>query len=114
SGTQIAATAEEGRFFATDDPDTIIFRLRKGRLVQEAPSFPTPRTLSFDSYDLPISLPAVDRFRQRGEQRELFLQELLERAYGGSASSRDEELAARANLHIRLVEVVMMLMLPLL
>lgn len=114
SGTQIAATAEEGRFFATDDPDTIIFRLRKGRLVQEAPSFPTPRTLSFDSYDLPINLPAVDRFRQRGEQRELFLQELAARAYGDAVRNRDEGLAARANFHIRLVEVVMMLMLPLL
>jgi lipopolysaccharide export system permease protein len=114
SGTQISATAEEGRFFATDDPDTILFRLKKGRLVQEAPSFPTPRTLAFDSYDLPINLPAVDRFRQRGEQQELFLQELAARAYGGAAKDHEDQLAARANLHIRLVEVVMMLMLPLL
>jgi len=114
SGTRISATAEEGRFFATDDPDTILFRLRKGRLVQEAPNFPTPRTLAFDSYDLPINLPAVDRFRQRGEQQELFLDELIGRAYGGRARNLDDQLAARANLHIRLVEVVMMLMLPLL
>src|SRR5688572_3219944 len=87
SGTQISATAEEGRFFATDDPDTIIFRLRKGRLVQDSASFPTPRTLAFDSYDLPINLPAVDRFRQRGEQEELFINELVARAYGGAAKS---------------------------
>jgi lipopolysaccharide export system permease protein len=114
SGTQISATAEEGRFFATDDPDTIIFRLRKGRLVQDSASFPTPRTLAFDSYDLPINLPAVDRFRQRGEQEELFINELVARAYGGAAKSHHDQLAARANLHFRLVEVVMMLMLPLL
>jgi lipopolysaccharide export system permease protein len=114
SGTQISATAEEGRFFATDDPDTIIFRLRKGRLVQEAPNFQTPRTLAFDSYDLPINLPAVDRFRQRGEQQELFLNELTARAYGGAARDHGDQLAARANLHFRVVEVVMMLMLPLL
>jgi lipopolysaccharide export system permease protein len=114
SGTQVSATAEEGRFFATDDPDTIIFRLRKGRLVQESPNFPTPRTLAFESYDLPINLPAVDRFRQRGEQEELFLNELAGRAYGGTAKSQADQLAARANLHFRLVEVVMMLMLPLL
>ena len=114
SGTQISATAEQGRFFATDDPDTIIFRLRQGRLVQESPKFPTPRTLAFDSYDLPINLPAVDRFRQRGEQEELFLNELVARAYGGAAKSPEDRLAARANLHFRLVEVVMMLMLPLL
>ena len=114
SGTHIAATAEEGRFFATDDPDTIIFRLRKGRLVQESPKFQAPRTLAFESYDLPINLPAVDRFRQRGEQQELFIDELVERAYGGASRTPEDNLAARANLHIRLVEVVMMLMLPLL
>ena len=114
SGTQISATAQEGRFFSTDDPDTIIFRLKKGRLVQDAPSYPTPRTLAFDSYDLPINLPAVDQFRQRGEQEELFLQELVEKGYGGAASSREEALTARSNFNFRIVEVVMMLMLPLL
>jgi lipopolysaccharide export system permease protein len=114
SGTHISATAEEGRFFATDDPDTIIFRLKKGRLVQQAPDFPTPRTLAFDAYDLPINLPTVDQFRKRGEQEELFLNELISKAYGGAAKDQKEELAARANFNIRLVEVVMMLMLPLL
>jgi len=114
SGTQIAATAQEGRFFATDDPDTIIFRLKRGRLVQEAPNYPTPRTLAFDSYDLPINLPAVDQFRKRGEQEELFLHELLAKGYGGTARTAEEALAARANFNFRIVEVVMMLMLPLL
>jgi len=114
SGTQISATAQEGRFFATDDPDTIIFRLKRGRLVQEAPNYPTPRTLAFDSYDLPINLPAVDQFRKRGEQEELFLHELLAKGYGGAARTAEEALAARANFNFRMVEVVMMLMLPLL
>ena len=44
SGTRIAATAAEGQFLSTDDPDTIIFRLKRGRLVQEGPKFATPRT----------------------------------------------------------------------
>ncbi len=115
SGTRIAATAAEGQFLSTDDPDTIIFRLKDGRLVQDDPSFATPRTLSFESYDLPINLPAIDPFRGRGNQeKELVLPELAARAYGGAASSREGQLAARANLHFRLVEVVMMLMLPLL
>jgi lipopolysaccharide export system permease protein len=114
SGTSVAATAEAGRFLSTDDPDTILFRLRQGRLIQQSPKFPTPRTLSFDSYDLPINLPAVDRFRSRGhEHEELTLNELFREAYGGGAVGK-ERLAAEANLHFRLVEVVMMLMLPLL
>jgi len=115
AGTKVAATAEEGQFLSTDDPDTIIFRLKKGRLVQDNPGFATPRTLSFESYDLPINLPSIDPFRGRGnEEKELILPELVSRAYGGTAATVKEEMAARANLHFRLVEVVMMMMLPLL
>ena len=116
SGTRIVATASEGQFLSTDDPDTIIFRLKHGRLIQEGPSFSTPRTLSFESYDLPINLPATDAFRGRGGnvEKELVLPEIWARAYGGAATERKDELAARANLHFRLVEIAMMLMLPLL
>jgi len=115
SGTRVAATAAEGQFLSTDDPDTIIFRLKNGRLIQDNAKFAAPRTLSFESYDLPINLPAVDPFRGRGnEMKELVLPELAARAYGGGARDKEGELAARANLHFRLVEVAMMLMLPLL
>jgi lipopolysaccharide export system permease protein len=115
SGTRIAATAAEGQFLSTDDPDTIIFRLKNGRLIQDNSKFAAPRTLSFESYDLPINLPAIDPFRGRGnEMKELVLPELAARAYGGTARTSENELAARANLHFRLVEVAMMLMLPLL
>jgi lipopolysaccharide export system permease protein len=115
NGMTVAATAEGGRFLATDDPDTILFRLAKGRLVQESPKFATPRTLSFDSYDLPISLPVIDQFRRRGsDSDELYLHELFWRGYGGTASDAKQRVEAQASLNFRLVEVVMMLMLPLL
>ena len=115
SGTRIAATAAEGQFLSTDDPDTIIFRLKNGRLIQDNDKFAAPRTLSFESYDLPINLPEIDPFRGRGNQtKELVLPELAARAYGGGAADRESQLAARANLHFRLVEIAMMLMLPLL
>ena len=115
SGTRIAATAAEGQFLSTDDPETIIFRLKNGRLVQDNSKFNAPRTLSFESYDLPINLPAIDPFRGRGnEMKELVLPELVNRAYGPSPVAAEDRFAARANLHFRLVEVAMMLMLPLL
>ena len=115
SGMRVAATAERGEFLSTDDPDTIIFRLKQGRLVQDSPKFTTPRTLSFYSYDLPINLPSIDPFRGRGNERdELTFVEIGKRAYGSTAASPKENLEARANFHYRLVEVVMMLMLPLL
>jgi len=64
---------------------------------------------------LPIRIPNVDNFRGRGNEREeLTLPEIASEAYGGTAKSSDDNRAARANLHFRLVEVVMMLMLPLL
>jgi len=115
SGTSVAATAERGRFLSTDDPDTILFRLIKGRLVQDSPKFATPRTLSFESYDLPIGLPVIDQFRSRGsDSDELYLHELYKRGYGGAAANAHQRLEAQATLNFRLVEVVMMLFLPLL
>lgn len=113
-GTRIAATAEHGRFLATDDPDTILFRLSRGRLVQDNPKFATPRTLAFESYDLPIALPVIDQFRSRGksEADELYLHELWRLGYGGVAQNRTQMLQAQAYLNFRLVEVMMMFVLP--
>ena len=113
-GTRIAATAEHGIFLATDDPDTILFRLTKGRLVQDNPKFATPRTLAFDSYDLPIALPVIDQFRGRGASQadELYLHELWRLGYGGGAETRTQMLEAQSYLNFRLVEVMMMFVLP--
>jgi lipopolysaccharide export system permease protein len=115
-GNSIAATAERGRFLATDDPDKILFRLTKGRLIQDNPKFSTPRTLAFDSYDLPVSLPVIDQFRSRavGEADELYLHELWQLGYGGRAPTSQQRIAAEAHFNYRMVEIVMMLMLPLL
>ena len=115
-GMSVAATAEHGRFLSTDDPNTILFRLDKGRLVQDSPRFSTPRTLAFDSYDLPISLPAIEKFRTRGgtESEELYMHELWRLGYGGGATSETQKLMAQSTLNFRMVEIMMMLMLPLL
>ena len=115
SGTQVAATAEQGRFLSTDDPDVILFRLEKGRLIQDSPKFQAPRTLSFDLYDLPITLPRVDNFRMRGQEEleELTLPELFRDGYLRDVPE-EQRLGSQANFHFRIVEVVMMLMLPLL
>ena len=115
-GMTVAATAEQGRFLATDDPDKILFRLTKGRLVQDSPKFATPRTLAFDVYDLPVSLPVIDQFRRRaaGEADELYLHELWRLGYGGGAPTAAQRVAAEAHFNFRMVEVMMMFMLPLL
>ncbi len=115
SGGSVAATAESGRFLSTDDPRVILFRLRNGRLVQQSPKFAAPRTLTFQSYDLPITVPAIDRFRGRGTNyEELFFNELFRLGYGGAAASREQQLGAQANFNYRVVEILMMAMLPML
>ena len=113
-GRTLAVTADRGTFLATDDPNTIIFRLTNGRLVHDEPGYRTPRVLSFVRYDLPIDLPAIESFRGRGNPlRELTLPELVRIGSEPSVSEQRRD-AARANFHFRLVEVLMMLMLPLL
>jgi lipopolysaccharide export system permease protein len=114
-GGSVAATAEGGRFLSTDDPQVILFRLHNGRLIQQSPKFPTPRTLTFNSYDLPVSVPAIDQFRGRGTDfDELFFNELFRLGYGGAAATREQELGAQSNFNFRVVEILMMAMLPML
>ena len=70
--------------------------------------------LSFVRHDLPIDLPAIESFRRRGGgAEELDLLELVRTGRNSSAPPQTRN-ALRANLHFRLVEVVMMLLLPLL
>lgn len=109
----LAVTAEQGTFLATDDPDTIIFRLKNGVLVHNSPKFSQPRILSFSSHDLPIDLPQIENFRGRGDaDRELTLPELV-RVGHDSATTPQLRNEVRANFHFRMVEVAMMLLLPL-
>jgi lipopolysaccharide export system permease protein len=114
SDKSLSATAEQGQFLRTDDPDTIILRLTKGVLVHDAPGYKQPRILSFTSHDLPIPLPKIEAFRTRGgKDRERTIPELVQI----SADPKQPELLrfeSRANFHFRLVEVAMMLLLPLL
>lgn len=113
-GRTLAATADRGTFLATDDPDTILFRLANGRLVHDQPGYAAPRVLSFASHDLPIDLPAVEAFRTRGDgTKEMTLVDLVRTGRDAGAEQRLRN-AAWSNFHFRMVEVVMMALLPLL
>lgn len=56
----------------------------------------------------------IDQFRSRGksEADELYLHELWRLGYGGVAQNRTQMLQAQAYLNFRLVEVMMMFVLP--
>ncbi|WP_395616349.1 LPS export ABC transporter permease LptF [Sphingorhabdus sp.] len=114
SGQTIAVTAEQGQFLRTDDPDTILLRLEKGTLIHDAPSYESPRVLSFTSHDIPIPLPKIENFRTRGgKDREYLITELIQIGLDAQKPELDRN-RAWANFHFRLVEVAMMLLLPLL
>ena len=112
-GQSVSATAAQGQFLATDDPDTIILRLTRGVLIHESPKFAVPRVLTFDNHDLPIPLPKIDAFRTRGgADRELTIPELF--VVGKDARAPlSTRLESRANFHFRIVEVISMFLIPL-
>ena len=113
-GQVLSISAREGSFLATSDsPDTIILRLTDGTIVQDTGS-QTPRVLTFTRHDLPIDLPAIEQFRERGEdEREYILPELLRIGWNEATpeSARD---ASQASFNYRMVEVIMMALMPLL
>lgn len=115
-GQVLSISAREGSFLATrDSPDTIILRLTEGTIVQDTGGEgTTPRVLSFSRHDLPIDLPRIEEFRARGDaEREYILPELLK--IGWSDTTPDQKRAAsQASFNFRLVEVVMMALMPLL
>jgi lipopolysaccharide export system permease protein len=113
-GEVLSITARQGRFLALrSNPDTVILRLTDGQIIQDEPKV-SPRVLGFSQHDLPIDLPAVEKFRQRGGiEREYFLPELLRIGWSKTSSAKDRAIV-RASLNYRLAEVVMILLLPLL
>jgi lipopolysaccharide export system permease protein len=113
-GQVMSISAREGRFLALRGrPDTIILRLIQGQIVQEVPN-QTPRVLTFTRHDLPIDLPAIEQFRTRGgTDREYVLPELLRIGWNDNLPE-DVRIKSQANFNYRMVEVVMMLLVPLL
>ncbi len=113
-GEVLSITAHQGRFLALrENPDTVILRLTDGQIIQDEPKV-SPRVLRFTQHDLPIDLPAVEKFRQRGGlEREYFLPELLRIGWSSHSSAKNRAIV-RASLNYRLAEVVMILLLPLL
>jgi len=111
-GQVLSISAKEGAFLATSDsPDTIILRLSEGTIVQESRN-QSPRVLTFTRHDLPIDLPQIEKFRARGDaEREYILPELLHIGWSKSQTDGKRD-ASQASFNFRLVEVVMMALMP--
>lgn len=111
-GRSLAVSAARGQFLLTDDPDVIILRLKNGTLVHDAPRDQVPRVLTFVQHDLPVDLPAMERFRTRGaENLERTLPELW-RMMQDPKTSAENHVMASAAFHRRMVQWVVMFVLP--
>jgi lipopolysaccharide export system permease protein len=113
-GQVLSISAREGQFLASEENrNTIVLRLLDGTIVQDMPG-QDPRVLSFSQHDLPIDLPAIERFRARGDEaREYVLPELLKLGWDQGVPE-EVRTGNQANFNYRMVEVVMMFLLPLL
>ena len=113
-GQVLSISAREGQFLASEENrNTIVLRLLDGTIVQDNPG-QDPRVLSFSQHDLPIDLPAIERFRARGDEaREYVLPELLKLGWDQRVPET-VRTGNQANFNYRMVEVVMMFLLPLL
>lgn len=111
-GKALAVTADTGTFLSTDDPDVILLRLHHGTLVHSNGPKDLPRVLSFDQHDLPINLPSTGAFRTRGDRNlELTLPELA-RVDLDPKADRIDKLQSAATLNRRIVQCVVMFVLP--
>lgn len=110
----LAISAAEGRFLRLEENrNTIILRLRDGQIIQDIPGA-SPRVLNFTTNDLPIDLPALERFRKRGgDELEYVLPQMLKLGWNPD-TDKQTRTEIQANFSYRLVEVVMMIFLPLL
>ena len=111
-GKALAVSADRGTFLSTDDPDVILLRLSHGTLVNSNGPDQLPRVLTFDQHDLPINLPSMGAFRKRGDANlELTLPELA-RVDLDPDTPRLNKLQSASTLNRRIVQCVVMFVLP--
>ena len=113
-GKSVSVTADRGQFLATDDPNVILLRLHDGVLVHDAPKYVAPRVLNFVQHDLPVDLPTIEAFRSRGnEDQERTLPELVRVGRDPNAPLKTRQ-ESNANFQRRVVQVLVVFVLPLL
>jgi lipopolysaccharide export system permease protein len=92
---RIYITANRGAVMRAAQPDTMIARLKSGRMIWVDSQFHRLHSLDFTQYDMALKLPPLASFRSRGDSpREKTLPELWQMTSDDSSASRLRDRAA--------------------
>jgi len=112
SGRCIAVTAESGSIAASGDWRSLILRLNHGQLVDLRGE--KPNVLIFETHELPVDLPTISRFRERGaDEREATINELISALSSAATQDFAREHQYRAALHWRILHTLSFMVIPL-
>ncbi len=112
SGRELAITAREGSFVATEEEQKVFLRLKGGMMLDSDPRHARPRVMEFESQDIVVALPEITPFRRRsGEEREVTLDEQW-RALSDPGVNDDLKRRYLAKLHWRILHFFTMLAIP--
>ncbi len=115
SGDRSVFTAREGSLYAGNTEESFTLRLFDGRQMQITGENDLPGVLTFDKLDVPLELPSVGVFRERGgEKKEATIGELLQVIRSETPETFEEYNAFRASFHWRLIHPLTFLALPML
>jgi lipopolysaccharide export system permease protein len=109
---RIYVTANTGALMRAAQPDTMIARLREGRMIWVSPKMQTLHSLDFKEYDMALKLPPIPNFRSRGDSpREKTLPELWQMKTAASVAP-DLHRRASASLWRRGAQLLSLFAIP--
>jgi lipopolysaccharide export system permease protein len=113
-GKCLVASARQGVFIPGDTPSQLTLRMENGRQLAYLLNDQTPVYLGFETLKLPIRLPEIAAFRERGSiAEEKTTLELLEKLRDPDTRVNDPDYAdMRANFHFRMMNALAFFWLP--
>ncbi|MDZ7629443.1 MAG: LptF/LptG family permease [Parvularculaceae bacterium] len=114
-GRRTIITAQSGGISTTPDITSLLLRMAKGRQLFVDAEGERLQSLDFESFDLELALPAIARFRPRGDAaREATFTEILRALKNSDALTPQQRNDYRAQLHWTILHPLTFLVLPVL
>ena len=113
-GTCTIMTAKQGTVFRSDQERVLKLRVQDGRMITRTADGTIDGILEFETQDVPVDLPRLIQFRERGESEQEATMAELFAFIGDAAAVRDENFNQfRGEFHYRLLQTLSFLTIPL-